>query len=85
MKNYLSFNPETGFDYFADGGVYSFEMNGKTYFTTKTDLYNSMQTQHEYGKPIEAQEKLNTINHLLPNDLHKRTRNTLYRNQKQSH
>lgn len=57
LSQYLRFTPEDGLIY--DGkGIYSFEMNGKTYFTSEADLYNSMQTYDEFGKPIEAQEKL---------------------------
>jgi len=41
-----------------NGGVYSFQMNGQTYYTCEKDLYNSLQTYDEYGKPIENQEKL---------------------------
>lgn len=43
---------------YAGYGIYSFQMNGQTYFTSEYDLYNSMQTYDEYGKPIESQEKL---------------------------
>ena len=57
LKDYLSFNPTDGLVY-SGQGVYSFEMAGKTYYTCDKDLYNSMQTQNEYGKPIEGQEKL---------------------------
>lgn len=57
--------PDTEFaKYFDDNnnyagyGIYSFQMNGQTYFASEYDLYNSMQTYDEYGKPIESQEKL---------------------------
>lgn len=43
---------------YAGYGIYSFKINGQTYFASEYDLYNSMQTYDEYGKPIEAQEKL---------------------------
>ncbi len=43
---------------YQKSGVYSFQMNGVTYFTDEYDLYQSMQTYDEYGKPIEGQEKL---------------------------
>lgn len=56
MSQYLSFNPDTGLEY-SGSGVYSFQMNGITYFTNDLDLYASMQTQHDYGKPIDAQEE----------------------------
>ena len=57
MNKYLSFDQDGNLVY--DGkGIYSFEMNGKTYFTNEADLLHSLQTQYEYGKPIEDQEKL---------------------------
>ncbi len=43
---------------YAGYGIYSFQMNGQTYFASEYDLYNSMQTYDEYGKPIEGQQKL---------------------------
>ena len=43
---------------YKGSGVYSFQMNGVTYYTDEYDLYNSMQTYDEFGKPIEAQQKL---------------------------
>lgn len=43
---------------YAGYGIYSFNMNGQTYFASEYDLYNSMQTYNEYGKPIESQQKL---------------------------
>jgi len=57
MKNYLSFDADRNLVYNGEG-VYSFQMNGVTYFTTKEDLYNSMQTYDDYSKPIDGQEKL---------------------------
>ena len=57
--------PDSKFaEYFDDDGVYkgngiySFQMNGVTYYTDEYDLYNSMQTYDEFGKPIESQQKL---------------------------
>ncbi len=57
--------PDSKFaEYFDDNGVYkgngiySFQMNGVTYYTDEYDLYNSMQTYDEFGKPIESQQKL---------------------------
>ena len=46
--------------YKADGnaGLYSFTMNGQNYYACEADLFNSMQTYDEYGKPIDSQEKL---------------------------
>ena len=57
--------PDTEFAKYFDkdgnylgNGIYSFQMNGQTYFSCESDLYNSMQTYDEYGKPIEGQQKL---------------------------
>ena len=57
MSQFLSFDANRNLVY-GGAGVYSFQMNGVTYYTNETDLYNSMQTYDEYSKPIEAQEKL---------------------------
>lgn len=57
MKDYLSFDNDGNLVY-EGKGIYSFDMQGKTYFTTEKDLYNSMQTQYNYDKPIDIQEKL---------------------------
>ncbi len=57
MKQFLSFDNDRNLVY-NGSGVYAFQMNGTNYFTTETDLYNSMQTYEDYNKPIEAQEKL---------------------------
>jgi len=57
MNQYLSFDDDRNLLY--DGqGIYSFQMNGVTYFTNETDLMNSMQTYNDYSKPIDVQEKL---------------------------
>ena len=57
MAQYLSFDINGNLVYNGEG-IYTFQMNGQNYFTNKTDLYNSMQTFDEYGKPIENQESL---------------------------
>ena len=57
MKDYLSFDNDGNLVY-EGKGIYTFDMQGKTYFTTEKDLYNSMQTQYNYDKPIDIQEKL---------------------------
>ncbi len=57
MKDYLSLDAEGNLVY-NGSGIYAFDMQGTTYYTTEADLYNSMQTYDEYGKPIEAQQKL---------------------------
>ena len=57
MSEYLSFDNDGNLVYNGEG-IYTFDMQGKAYFTTEKDLYNSMQTQHDYEKPIDIQEKL---------------------------
>ena len=57
IQDYLSFDNDGNLVYNGEG-IYSFDMQGKTYFTTEKDLYNSMQTQYNYDKPIDVQEKL---------------------------
>ena len=61
MSRYLSYTPQDGLKY-TGSGVYQFEMNGITYYANEIDLRNSMQTQNEYGKPIENQRKLPYFN-----------------------
>ena len=57
ISEYLSFDNDGNLVYNGEG-IYTFDLQGKTYFTTEKDLYNSMQTQYEYDKPIDIQEKL---------------------------
>ena len=57
ISDYLSFDEDGNLVYNGEG-IYTFDMQGKTYFTTEKDLYNSMQTQNDYEKPIDVQEKL---------------------------
>jgi len=57
MKDYLSFDDNGELDDTVEG-IYTFDMSGQTYFTTEKDLYNSMQTQYNYDKPIDVQDKL---------------------------
>ena len=57
ISDYLSFDADGNLVYNGEG-IYTFDMQGKTYFTTEKDLYNSMQTQNDYEKPIDVQEKL---------------------------
>ena len=61
ISDYLSFDNDGNLVY-GGQGIYSFDMQGKTYFTTEKDLYNSMQTQYNYDKPIDVQERLNYYN-----------------------
>lgn len=57
IKDYLSFDPEGNLVY-EGKGIYAFDLQGRTYFTTEKDLYNSMQSQYNYEKPIDVQERL---------------------------
>ncbi len=57
IAEYLNFDDDGNLVYNGEG-IYTFDMQGKTYFTTEKDLYNSMQTQYNYEKPIDVQEKL---------------------------
>lgn len=61
ISQYLSFDNNGNLIY--DGkGIYSFTMNGKKYFTTENDLYNSMNTPKDSTQPIEIQNKLSYYN-----------------------
>ena len=57
ISDYLSFDEDGNLVYNGEG-LYTFDLQGQTYFTTEKDLYNSMQTNYEYEKPIDIQEKL---------------------------
>ncbi len=57
ISEYLSFDNKGNLVYEGQG-LYSFEMNGKTYFTTERDFYNSLNTPYDPEKPIEVQNKL---------------------------
>lgn len=57
VSKYLSLDAKGNLVY--DGkGIYTFDMNGKTYFTTEADLYNSMNNPYKTDKPIDIQSKL---------------------------
>ncbi len=57
ISQYLSFDYEGNLLY--DGqGIYVFTMNGTTYFTTESDLYNSLTSAVDSSKPTENQNKL---------------------------
>lgn len=58
MNNYLTFNALDDKLNYTGEGIYQFQMNGVTYFTNETDLWNALQSYDEYGKPIENQNKL---------------------------
>lgn len=57
ISEYLSFDDDGNLVYKGEG-IYTFDLQGRTYFTTEKDLYNSMQTQYNYDKPIDVQERL---------------------------
>lgn len=57
IAEYITRKPDGTFEY-AGAGIYSFEYNGHTRYTTYKDLINSLTTYDEYGKPIEGQDKL---------------------------
>ena len=57
VSSFLSFDNSGNLIYNGQG-IYSFDLFGKTYFTTEADLYNSMNTPYDPDKPIQAQEKL---------------------------
>ena len=57
MNQYLTFDADRNLVYNGQG-IYTFDMNGQTYFTNEIDLYNSMQTNSDYNRPIDDQQKL---------------------------
>ena len=57
MRQYLSYSTANGLEY-SGSGIYSFQMNGVTYYTNEKDLFSSMETPRDYNKPIDAQQKL---------------------------
>ena len=57
MNQYLSLDADGNLVY-TGSGIYAFDMFGTTYYAAESDLYNSMQTYDEYGKPIENQQQL---------------------------
>ena len=58
MNKFLKFDENHELDYINNSGIYSFQMNGVTYYTNEVDLKNSMATQDFYLRPIDDQEKL---------------------------
>lgn len=57
ISDYITRKPDGTFEYYG-AGIYTFEYNGHTRYTTYKDLINSLTTYDEYGKPIEGQDKL---------------------------
>ena len=58
VNKYLSFNSATGNLEYEGSGIYTFELNGKNYYTTEADLQNSAGYPYDKMKPIDAQAKL---------------------------
>ena len=58
VNKYLSFDSATGNLVYSGSGIYTFDINGKTYYTTEADLGNSAGKPYDKNKPIDAQAKL---------------------------
>lgn len=76
IRDYLKFNDDGSMEYVGQG-VYTFQMENQTYFTTEKDLLNSLQTQHFYEKTMEHQEKLAYYNATYINKKIEQTNNAL--------
>ncbi|MBR1776944.1 hypothetical protein IJ750_07725 [bacterium] len=57
INQYVSFDSNGNLQY-NGSGIYTFELNGKTYYTTNADLWNSVGQPYDPNKPIDLQEKL---------------------------
>ena len=57
ISKYLEFDHNGNLVYNGQG-IYEFTMNGRTYFTTEEDLYNSMNTPYKPDQPIDVQDRL---------------------------
>ena len=57
INKYVSFDSDGKLIY-EGHGIYTFDLNGKTYYTTQDDLDNSVGKPYDPRKPIELQEKL---------------------------
>ena len=57
IADYIQRYKDGTYEYYGSG-IYTFELNGVTRYTTYKDLTKSLTTYDEYGKPIENQEKL---------------------------
>lgn len=57
IADYMSRYPDGTYQYYGSG-IYTFEYQGHTRYTTYKDLVESLTTYDEYGKPIENQNKL---------------------------
>ncbi len=61
LKKYIQFD-ENGNLVYAGNGIYTFDINGKTYYTTKDDLLTSYNTPTKDLNGIDQQSKLNYYN-----------------------
>lgn len=57
MKQYVSFDTEGNLVY-TGSGIYTFDINGKSYYTTKADLMNSVSSPYTANMPIDIQANL---------------------------
>ena len=57
VNQYLSFN-NNGELVYEGRGIYAFDLYGNTYYTTESDLYNSINKPHDVTNPIDIQNKL---------------------------
>lgn len=57
MNKYLSFNNKGELVY-EGNGIYTFDLYGKSYYTTEQDLYDSINAPHDKTSPIDIQSKL---------------------------
>ena len=56
IRDYISFDKDGNLVY-EGKGIYTFDMQGQTYYTTEKDMLNSIQSQHFYEKPIDVQQQ----------------------------
>ncbi len=61
INQYISFNAAGDLEY-TGNGIYTFELNGKTYYTTKSDLLSSYNSSTRAGNTIDTQSNLNYYN-----------------------
>ena len=76
INQYVSFDNDGKLQY-AGAGIYTFELNGKTYYTTDADLWNSIGKPYDPNKPIDLQEKLAYYNASYINTKIEATNNAL--------
>ncbi len=61
LSKHISFDADGNLQY-TGSGIYTFDMNGRTYYTTQEDLDNSVGKPYNPLKPIEQQQKLAYFN-----------------------